>query len=435
MLNKALRMQDFDVLFSFRWFIADMHRQMSQYQCQCPLRVYRGQLMTNTEVERLKRSIGKLISFSSFLSASLLEQQAVFYQNNVMTSSGFQRVLFEIDADPQVVINKPFADLSSHSDFAGECEVLFMLGCVFRINNVSHRGVGHGWSIHMTLFDDSDHHLSGMIEEIQAINENSPANISSFGILLWKMGKYDLAEKYLRRSIEESSSNDPELGSTYLNLGLVYSEKGNHSESLHWYNEALLAYMQIKKPNHVAIGNLYNNIGEAYRQRGDCVEAMDSYNTALSIFEEAHDEHHSTMGLIYNNIGIIHHNQGNYLEALDFYERARAIYQERLHAYHSNIALAYNNIGAVHFNLGNVDIALEYYERAVSVYSKSLPPSHPALALTYHNIGRVYEMKREFSQAWQYYQKALEIRQHALPPQHPELKEAEQSVRNIAVKL
>ncbi|CAF1387305.1 unnamed protein product [Rotaria sp. Silwood1] len=408
---------------------------MTQYQCQCPLRVYRGQLMTNTEVERLKRSIGKLISFSSFLSASLLEQQAICYQNNARTSSGLQRVLFEIDADPQVVINKPFAELSSQSDFAGECEVLFMLGCVFRINNVSHRGVGQGWCIHMTLFDDSDHHLSGMIEEIQAANEDSLVNISSFGLLLWKMGKYDLAEKYLRRGIAEFSASDPNLGSAFLNLGLVYSDKGNYSESLHWYNEALLAYTQIDKPNHVAIGNLYNNIGEAYRQKEDYVEAMNSYNTALFIFKEAQDEHHPTMGLLYNNIGVIHHKQRNYSEALHFYERSRAISQELLHAYHSNIALAYNNIGAVHSDLGNVDIALEYYERALSIYSKSLPPSHPSLALTYYNIGRVYEVKRDFSQAWQYYQKALEIRQHTLPAEHPELKEAEKAVRNIVVRL
>ncbi|CAF3941147.1 unnamed protein product, partial [Rotaria sp. Silwood1] len=205
---------------------------MTQYQCQCPLRVYRGQLMTNTEVERLKRSIGKLISFSSFLSASLLEQQAICYQNNARTSSGLQRVLFEIDADPQVVINKPFAELSSQSDFAGECEVLFMLGCVFRINNVSHRGVGQGWCIHMTLFDDSDHHLSGMIEEIQAANEDSLVNISSFGLLLWKMGKYDLAEKYLRRGIAEFSASDPNLGSAFLNLGLIMKSTNSLERSI-----------------------------------------------------------------------------------------------------------------------------------------------------------------------------------------------------------
>lgn len=435
MLNKALRNQDYDRLFLFRWFIADIYQQLSQYQCQCPIRVYRGQLMTNKELEGLKQSIGKLISFNSFLSASLIEKEAVLFRNNATASGELQRVIFEIDANPEVVINKPFADLSTHSEFNCECEVLFMLGCVFRIDKVSNRGGRQGWFIHMTLFDESDHYSSEMIEGMKTSNHSSAPDLSSFGNLLYKMGKYDLAEKYFRRSIAEHSSYDPDLGRVFLNLGLIYTEKGDYTVSLQYYEKALMIFVQLDSTNYVTIGNLYNNIGEAHRQKHDYVEAINTYKIALSIFEEARDENHPTVGLIYNNMGVIYHNQGSYVDALHFYEKSRSIYHENYHKNHCRIALAYQNIGSIHFDLNNLDIALEYYERATAIYFKSLPPSHPDIALTYHNMGLVYEKKKEFSQAWKYFQQALEIRQHAFSVQHRKVKEVENSIQRIANKI
>ncbi len=434
-LNKALRKQDIHMLYLFRWFIVDIHRELVRYQCQCPIRVYRGQLMSNSEVDRLKMSIGKLISFNSFLSASLIERQAVAFQKNGSTMNGLQRVLFEINADPQVVISKPFADVSSHSDFSSEYEVLFMLGCVFRIKDACNRGASQGWVIHMTLCSDNDHHLSQLVEHMEIENENWQPNLSSLGALLWNMGKYELAEKYLRRRLAETSLDDPSLGSTYLNLGLVLAEKGDFAESLHWYDKALMIYMQIQASDYVTIGLLHNNTGNAHRARGDYTQAMESFVKAVSLFEQAQDENYLNMAMFYNNIGLIHHSQRNYAEALCIYEKSRAIYLNHRHPHHRDIGLAYNNIGAVHIDLGNLDLALEYFERTITIYLESLPPLHPDLALTYRNMGLVYEKKNELSRAWQYAQKALEIRQNALSPEHRDVIESKQTLQRISARL
>jgi tetratricopeptide (TPR) repeat protein len=434
-LNKALRKQDIHMLYLFRWFIVDIHRKLVQYQCQCPIHVYRGQLMSNSEVERLKMSIGKLISFNSFLSASLIESQAVAFQKNGSTMNGLQRVLFEINADPQVVISKPFADVSSHSDISSEYEVLFMLGCVFRIKDVCKRGTNQGWVIHMTLCNDSDHHLSQLVEHMKIESEDYQPNLTSLGLLLWKMGKYELAEKYLRRSLAEISSDDPSLGPAYLNLGLVIAEKGEYAESLRWYEKALMIYMQIQASDYITIGLLHNNIGTAHRGRGDYTQAMESFVKAVSLFEQAQDENHPNMAMFYNNIGLIHYSQHNYAEALCVYEKSRAIYLNHRHPHHRDIGLVYNNIGVAHLDLGNLDLALEYFERTITIYLESLPPIHPDLALTYRNMSLVYEKKNELSRAWQYAQKALEIRQNALSSEHRDVIESKQTLQRISARL
>ena len=109
----------------------------------------------------------------------------------------------------------------------------------FRITDVCNRGTGQEWIIHMTLCDDSNHHLSQLVDHMEVENENFQPNLASFGLLLWKMGKYDLAEKYLRRRLSEISVNDPKLGSVYLHLGLVIAEKGDYLGSLWCYDKAL----------------------------------------------------------------------------------------------------------------------------------------------------------------------------------------------------
>ncbi len=45
MLNKALRVQNIEVLFLFRFVIVDIYQQLKENQCQSSVRVYRGQVL------------------------------------------------------------------------------------------------------------------------------------------------------------------------------------------------------------------------------------------------------------------------------------------------------------------------------------------------------------------------------------------------------
>ncbi len=60
-LNAALRKQNIHMTFLFRGFISDIQEQLRKYQSNKVLTVYRGQMMSNEELERLKLSMGKLI--------------------------------------------------------------------------------------------------------------------------------------------------------------------------------------------------------------------------------------------------------------------------------------------------------------------------------------------------------------------------------------
>jgi hypothetical protein len=147
LLNKALRTQDIDILFLFRFFIHDIYKQLQELQSSEFIRVYRGQLISNDELQTLKDSVGQFISMNSFLSTSIDRRSAISFLTSSTASGDLQRILFEIDLDPTLAGIKPFANITSNSFYVDEQEVLIMLGSIFRLVKIDFQKSSVGCSI------------------------------------------------------------------------------------------------------------------------------------------------------------------------------------------------------------------------------------------------------------------------------------------------
>jgi tetratricopeptide (TPR) repeat protein len=229
-LNAALRKQDIHMIFLYSSFIADLYHQLQHYQSRHPIRVYRSQLMSIDEIDYLESSIGQFISMSSFLSTSKHLQIADFYIGDKTQKTDLERVLFEIDADPKVVSTKPFADISSLSYFPEESEVLFMLGSIFYLKSINHDD-NQVWRIRMSLCGDDEHNLKEALDDMKKQIGTGETNLRTLGKLLWTMGKFNLAEQYYNRLLQELSPNDPSLPSLYDELDLIRLVQGKHHKS------------------------------------------------------------------------------------------------------------------------------------------------------------------------------------------------------------
>ena len=306
-LNKALRVQNIDLLFLFRFVIADMYQQLKQYQQQTPISVYRGQVMSTDELNILRRSICNLISINSFFSTSINRDQALGFLNSNEITSDLCRVLFVINSDPRVVKSKPFADISSLSAFSDECEVLFMMGCIFRLIKIEEMENEEIVMIHMRLCDDDEHDSKELFDHMKKkfSGKSEEVNLRSFGQILREMGKYDLAEKIHHRLLAELPPNDPSLSGLYWDLGIVTRDKAAYDSSLEWFQKSLMIHEKKRSSNYVYIGNLYNCIGVVYRRKRELEKALENYNKAIELFRNANDEDHPSMAGFYNNIAII----------------------------------------------------------------------------------------------------------------------------------
>ncbi|CAF1674772.1 unnamed protein product [Rotaria magnacalcarata] len=396
-----------DILDRSSTELNDIYEQLLAHQCQKRVTVYRGQVLSIVEYEKLEKSCGSIISLNSFLSTSLNRRIAERFvqQNKHLCASGDHLVvIFEIEADPSVVCTmngkdkknrRPFAQIDELSYYGEESEVLFMLGSIFRLSEISHDQLSLSANatmsiIRMTLCSDHDNDLKQLYDHMKNEYDREETNLLSLGGVTYRMGKFDLAEKYYRRWLSELPSNDPSLSAMYQRLGMVADDKGEYDTSLEWYQKSLEIDMRTHPSDHVNIGGTHNNIGGVHQKKGDRSRALESYNRAVSLFKQAHDENHPLLAGFYNNIGIIYQEEKKYFEALDFYEKSLAIDNKHLPADHPDLGGSYNNIGIVHRCLGHYDLALDHYNRSLKIRLKSLPAQHPDIAMTYRNMGLVY---------------------------------------------
>ena len=246
-LNAVLRSQNVHMIFLFREYISDLQRQLQYAQIERSLRVYRSQIMSNNELDDLRQHIGQFISIRSFFSTSKDRETALFFlgSTNSLNNSQLKGVLFEIDADPQMVTTKPFADISKYSHFVNESEVLFMIGSIFRLQSINYSD-DHVWIIEMRLCSDDESDLQEVLLYMKQEIENEETNLRTLAEVLWKMGQFDLAEKYFKRLLNNLSPNDPFILKIYEDLSELASHTRDYDMSVQWKQKALQFKTQQK---------------------------------------------------------------------------------------------------------------------------------------------------------------------------------------------
>ncbi len=434
-LNKALRIQNIDLLFVFGFLIRDLEQELRQHRYLSPTRVYRGQLMSIEELNVLKDSKDKLISTTSFLSTSFNPNLALMYLGSPVNDNTLEKVLFEIDADPSLIGTKPFADISKVSYFSQEDEVLMMLGSVFRINNI-YLDDNQIWHIQMNLCSDNDcdlrttvYHMQNQYSSMSTINR-----LLSFANVLIDMANFDDAEKYLCQLLKQLPSYHRDIPKCYHGLGKVLCEKGNYDLSLCYFGKALEILEKFKlKDSRIAY--IYNNIGEVYQNKGDIKRALESYKKALKIFKQTFGDDCENIAWCYNNLGIIYEKQKDYSQALDYLIKALNIKIKHLPPEHPCLGNTYNNLGNVYYYLHQYDQALKNYQLSYEIFRKSLTQRHPSIARTLKNIGGVYEVEKKFKEAKKNYEKALNIREYILSQTHPDLIEIKKDIARVSPKI
>lgn len=221
-------------------------------------------------------------------------------------------------------------------------------------------------------------------------------DLRSFGDVLYKMGKFDLAEKMYHRVLKELPPNDPSIDKLYYSLGLVTNGKGEYDLSLQWYSKSLEITRRTTPSDYISID-------EAHRHKNDDNEALKWYSNAIELFKHNNDENHSHMACAYNNSAIIYYNQKEYSKALKFYEKSLANEEKCLSSDHPTIGAFHMNIGSVYYSLEHYDVAVEHYNQSLKIQLKALPPEHPEIGKSYEGIRLVHECKNELQQALTYY--------------------------------
>lgn len=417
-LNKALRTNDIDVLFLMRFFIQDIENQLRSNQYSSSIRVYRSQLISKTELDLLRNSIGQLICMNSFLSTSLNRQRALAF---LQSSKDYQSILFIIDADPSLKGIRSFSQITEQSYFPEEDEILFMVGTIFHLVAIDH-DENDLWIIRMNLCSNEQHQLNEVFNYMRKEYGDNQTNLLSFGKLLWTMGKYSQAEKYFRQLLNQLSENDPLRSYCYRALGNVTDDQGNYDESLVWHFKAI----DLMEKNDPMLAESYNSIACVYDHQDDWRQALKFYKKALNRSKEIYGDEHLTIAVCLNNIACIYAEQGENTRALEYYERVLDIRKKFLPVNHADLGASYNNIGEIYRRMHRYESAIEYLNIAKDIYHLSVRSDHPDQAEVLMNLGLVYQSQGDRQRALDYFTNSSTIYHQVLPSHHPSVRKIDQ---------
>jgi tetratricopeptide (TPR) repeat protein len=397
MMNKALRVQDFDMLFALRFFITDIAKQLkSEYEkfirtsdTRNIIRVYRGQVIASSELELMNRSIGDFLSMNSFLSTSRNRSTALHFSRLTPVTDGTERIIFQIEIDPRSQ-TKAFSDVTKISYFENEDEVLIMLGALFRIEKVVEDKKERVWVGYVSLASEDDYHLKETFSYMKnTIGDET--DLDSLGKILIQMGEPEQARKCYKRMIDERKLA---LGNAELGLGMASLDCGMDEESLEHLEEAL-------RIRQLVLGQDHADVGECY----------------------------SYMGIVHWCL------RYNFEQALSNLKQAVKIQERALSSDSLVLAKTYHNLATTYSLMEKYDAALDYYNKALTIRQKVLPSNHRDIAMTYNNLGTLYEDRQDFSKALEYYQKSLEINHKILPPEHRDLVGTESNIQKLKGKM
>jgi tetratricopeptide (TPR) repeat protein len=414
-LNKALRTLDVDIIIKMGFFFQDFRRQIEQLhsnaQYTMRMMAYRGQGLSKIDFEKLKKSIGGLLSFNIFLSTSIDREVSVCFADAARSNPNMVGVIFQIEIDPSVS-STPYAKINDISYFADSTsEIIFSTNSIFRMDTIE-QIADELWQVNLILVSDTNPELKCLMDYIRdEIYDQNP--LYSLALLMNKMGHFDKAREIYATLLEPTSSV-----TSYGNIGLMYQSMGDYSAALSYYEQTLESDQKSLPSDHLSLATIFNNIATVHQRIGNYSLSLSYYEKALDIKQKALPPEHLSLATHYNNIGEVYSSMGEYSKALSFYEQTLEIQQKSLPRNHPSFAITYNNIGLVHRSIGNYSIALLSYKKTLDIELHFLQPGHPSFAITYNNMGLLYSFLKDYPTALSYYEKALDIAQKISPSNH-----------------
>ena len=406
LISKSLHTKDIDLLYLTRFFLRDVHQQLELHQCQTPIHVYHSHFINTEEFEELKTSIGKLISINNFFLTTYQRDKALFDLNQ---SSDLIKILFEIDADPSLVLIKPFANITSLSSSTKHSQILFMFGSIFRLKNLFQEN--DIWICQMDLSSENDLELQPIFEEIQNEDGDKEKDILAFGNILARINQYVDAEKYYLHILPELPIDHPNTHICYRNLGNLAYLKKDDDQSVGYHLKSLEIKKRLLNPTDLSLADSYNCLGIVYFHQNAYKQAVEFYTKGLHILQLNLDENYDKVVLCWNNIALVYRMEENYSQGL---EACKKIFEIET-KYHMNFGETYHNLGAFYWCLGFYDDAMKYYKLSLENKYKNLPKNDLSIAMTLENMGLIYENKNDYQQALQCYRDAEKIYQQTLP--------------------
>ncbi len=429
-LDNAFQSTNIEKIYRCRFFTRDIRKKFEQHKCSISVKVYRGQIMTDENLQQLKNFKGKIIAIKSFFSTNTDRDMTMSHLRDL---SDKKRVLFDIEADPKIEGAKSFIKFDTLPDQSDKNKVIFMLGSLFKINEINEEnGI---IIVKMVLCaNEIENPFKDYLNDTK-----QEKDLIGYAQLQCDMSQYfshreilENVDKLLEEYLKNLSENEPDRIRCYDTLGNVNFAKSNLDSSLTWYQKSLEMEKKYLQSNDTRFIDTYNNIAFVYVHKNDHTQALDTFKQMLKHLKQVHDDDYLGLVSCYMSMINIYEPEGKFKEVLSCYFQICSIMLKHFQVDDVNFAPIYNNIGKTFFSLCQYQFALGYYETSLKIKLEKLDPSSESTALTYKSVGIVYQHLGKIDQAKLNLEKAVEIYRKLNPPIPEAVLEIEKLIQNLS---
>ncbi len=258
-------------------------------------------------------------------------------------------------------------------------------------------------------------------QDTLVLQADSIGQLKQRGIRQARQGKLEQARKTFLRELalkkKHFASEAPEIGHTYVNLGVVCKMQGKMDKALAYYNKADSIYSGHPRVSERKTATNYQNMANIYSLQKDYEKAKNYYQRALSLFKKDSINNLDRLGMVHNNLGIMLKEQGEFKPATKNFKKSLQLKNETSS---TSLAGTYGNLGNVYYKRNQLALAERYLKKSMELDLQHHGKKSTPVALDYMNYGLLKLKKKEYGASRGYLQKALEIILQKRGKFHPE---------------
>jgi tetratricopeptide (TPR) repeat protein/uncharacterized protein YukE len=224
----------------------------------------------------------------------------------------------------------------------------------------------------------------------------------NLGLVYADKGEWDRAIEMYQHSLEtfERVGDVHDLANTWVNLGSVYARKREWNQAIEMYQRSLETFERVGDVRGMA--SAWGNLGLMYTDKREWDRAIEMFQRSLEVDERVEDVH--GMAQIWMGLGSAYYRKGEWDRAIEMYQRSLETF-ERVGDVHG-VANTWVNLGAVYIDKGEWDRATEMFHRSLETFERV--GDIQGAAQTFNNLGLVYKAKGEWDRAIEMFQRGVE---------------------------
>lgn len=402
-LNNVLRTHDFGSIFALRFLIQDLIRCT---EGSSKSTVYRHQILSKSELERIIQTKNGFIQINNFLSTSTNRNVAVkYFREPTALDSDKIQILFEFNIE-----DSEFSYIPRQ-----ENEILFPIGTIFRIKEIIPPTESTRFhQVQLSSINESNDLFDVFTDWIERETYLSEDRWQQLLLTIINRNDFQLL-KNIYTYLEDSSFDDMGKASKLNRIGKICYQLEDYSTAIFLETKAFELQQNYPHDSYITLIESCNTIASGYAKIQDHSNRFIWLKKALDFKRESGYFEDLLTAKIYTDLGDVCYSMENYPETIPYYKKALKIQSKSPITNYLSIMMSNKSIGLAHEALKNYSDALTYFETALKIQGDHYPNDKSSLADTYFHIADMYRYKGNLERALSFYEKQLDVEQEILP--------------------